>query len=552
MIAPHLEIKEYHVGLYCRLSVDDGNQMMESTSISNQKEMLLNYAKDKGWKIVDVYIDDGYSGTNFDRPGFKEMVHDIEMNRINTVITKDLSRLGRDYLKTGYYIDTFFPDHNVRYIAISDNIDTFQNEDDFLSFKNIINEMYAKDVSKKIRFTIQNQIKVGKNLRTAVPLYGYMYNEKNDRVPDPVTAPVVQKIFKLFLSGLNYASIAKRLEQEQVLTPMYYFYQKYGYGEMGSSNHFTRGFYHWSRESVRKIIINDEYTGNFRRGKSQSRFKSKKIILIPKEGQHVFPNRYPPLINQKDFDMANQQVDLYRENCVKPTINRYSGLVFCGVCGKPMRHKADRRVNQRDYIRITCRTVGCSDERGTILYEDLDKVIKKELMSLKKAITNQKDKFLQMAIEASRKCLATSESEMLQNEKKMCKENITKLERYIRKAHEQKVDGILPDDAYHSMMAKYVAEKDDLESRILFLDRRLEAEQDVVPDYVGGAKDFIEYLDSLNLVNCLQKVNLNLLISKIIITNHGNSKYRERMDKKVVIVYKKIDALIKEFMQDEE
>lgn len=552
MIAPHQEITQYNVGLYCRLSIDDGNQMMESTSISNQREMLTKYVKEKGWTIVDTYVDDGYSGTNFDRPGFKEMVHDVEMGRINTVITKDLSRLGRDYLKTGYYIDTFFPDHNVRYIAVSDNIDTFQNEDDFLPFKNIINEMYAKDVSKKIRFTIQNQIKVGKNLHTAIPLYGYMYNEKNERIPDPNTAPIVQKIFRLFLSGSNFSMIAKQLQQEQVLTPMYYFYQRYGYGTGSVGNHFTRGFYNWSRETVRKIIINDEYVGNFRRGKSQRRFKSKRIILVPKDGQHVFENKYPPIIDRKDFDMASEQVEIYRANGVKPTINRYTGLVFCGVCGKPLRHKTDIRVNKRDFVRLTCRTVGCSEERGTILYDDLDKVIRKELMALKKAIMDHKEKFMAMAEEASRKCLASSESEMLKSERTMCHENITKIERYIRKAHEQKVDGILPDDAYHNMMARYVAEKDDLESRIKFLDKKIETQEDLAPDYVEGARDFMEYFENINAVNCLQKVNLNLLISKIIITNHGDKQYRERMNKTIVIIYRRIDSLIKEFLKDEQ
>ena len=141
--------KDVKLGIYCRLSVDDGN-VSDSISIQNQKELLTKYAKEKGYQIIDYYIDDGYSGTNFDRPAFKEMLYDIENKRINTVITKDLSRLGRDYLKVGYYIDTYFPDRDIRYIALSDNIDTAINEDEFIPFKNIINEMYAKAVSKKI------------------------------------------------------------------------------------------------------------------------------------------------------------------------------------------------------------------------------------------------------------------------------------------------------------------------------------------------------------------------------------------------------------------
>lgn len=152
--------KVYNVGIYCRLSVDDGVMLSESVSIANQKKIIQKYVEEKGWNIYDIYADDGYSGTNFERPEFQRMLLDIEKGNINTVITKDLSRLGRNYLKTGFYLDNYFPDHNIRYIAISDGIDSINDEDDLLPFKNLINEMYAKDVSKKIRFTTQNRIKM--------------------------------------------------------------------------------------------------------------------------------------------------------------------------------------------------------------------------------------------------------------------------------------------------------------------------------------------------------------------------------------------------------
>ena len=156
-----IKMNDYNVAIYCRLSVDDGSQL-ESMSISNQKDVLTKYVNDRGWSIHNYYIDDGYSGTNFERPAFQRMISDIERGYINIFITKDLSRLGRDYLKSGAYIDDYFPRHNVRYIAISDNVDTDDTLDEMVPFKNIINELYAKDVSKKIRFTINNHMKTGK------------------------------------------------------------------------------------------------------------------------------------------------------------------------------------------------------------------------------------------------------------------------------------------------------------------------------------------------------------------------------------------------------
>lgn len=544
--------QQFNVGVYCRLSVDDGNASADSVSIQNQKELLTKYVLEHGWNITQYYIDDGFSGTNFDRPGFKEMLHDIEDKRINLVITKDLSRLGRDYLKTGFYIDTYFPDRDVRYIAVSDNIDTFEHEDDFVPFKNIINEMYAKDVSKKIRFTLQNQMKTGKDNKTAFPLYGYMFDEKGARLPDPTTAPVVQLIYKMFLSGESYASIARYLRKKEIIIPMYYNYQKYGIGANSDGKFFVRDFYDWSRNTVRNILINDEYTGTFRRGKTASRFKSKKKVVVAKDAQYVFEDRYPAIISKKDFELAQEQVGIFkREFANNGGINRYSGMIFCGICGKPMRHKKDVRVNRRDFIRLTCRTPKCGDSRGIIQYEDLDKLLRKEIMALKSHVLEHKKEFLDMAQDAAKGSLKTSEYQIMQNQKNLYEENLSKVERYIKKAYEQKIDGLLLEDTYISMIGKYNAEKDSLMAKIKDLEYRMNEEKDIVPDYYNDALDFVRALESINNINCLERVNLNLLISKIYVTNDGNLKKKpEKRNKEVTIVYRRVDALIRSFLDD--
>ena len=186
--------KNYRVAIYMRLSRDDGNE--ESQSIQSQRDILSAYVEKQGWTIVDEYADDGYSGTNFERPNFKRLIEDIELGRVDLVITKDLSRLGRNYIQVGYYTEEYFPEKNVRYIALNDNYDSEDGDgDDFIPFRNVINEWYAKDISKKIRFTLDSKSKNGEPRNTVFPIFGYAYNELYERIPDPETAPIVQLIF---------------------------------------------------------------------------------------------------------------------------------------------------------------------------------------------------------------------------------------------------------------------------------------------------------------------------------------------------------------------
>ena len=223
-------ISVYRVGIYCRLSQEDGCE--ESQSISAQKEILSDYVKKQGWEIVDIYADDGYTGTNFLRPQFRRMVEDIERGKINLVITKDLSRLGRNYVQSGYYLEEFFPDHNVRYIALNDNFDSVDEDSfDFMPFKNIINEWYAKDVSKKIRFSLDGKAKNGEPRNTVFPIFGYTYNEFYERVPDPRSAQTVRLIFEKYIEFASTSRVAKYLTSHKIYVPRLYNALKYGYNK---------------------------------------------------------------------------------------------------------------------------------------------------------------------------------------------------------------------------------------------------------------------------------------------------------------------------------
>ena len=240
-------LKDKITALYCRLSQDDG--LEESNSITNQKSILLRYVQDNGFPNPQFYVDDGVSGTTFERDGFKAMMSDIEAGKVGIVITKDLSRLGRDYLKTGEYIEIIFPDYDVRYIAINDNVDTFKSENELMAFKNIFNDWYARDCSKKIKAVFKSKGQSGKPLTTNVP-YGYKKSEtdKNQWEVDEETAPVVKRIFQLCIDGYGPMQIAKIISADNILTPT-------AYHQLKSTGRITvEKPYRWVQETIVGIL----------------------------------------------------------------------------------------------------------------------------------------------------------------------------------------------------------------------------------------------------------------------------------------------------------
>ena len=537
--------KVYNVGIYCRLSVDDGVMLSESVSIANQKKIITKYVEEKGWNIYDIYADDGYSGTNFDRPEFQRMLLDIEKGNINTVITKDLSRLGRNYLKTGFYLDNYFPDHNIRYIAISDNIDSINDEDDLLPFKNLINEMYAKDVSKKIRFTTQNRIKNGIDTRCSIPLYGYMYDKGNGRIINPETAQVVKLIFEYYKRGMRIADIAWELEKQKILTPMAYFHEKTGYaGE-------PKYKYKWSQTVISKMLSDTAYLGTLTRGKTITKFKSKKVRIALPEERYVFENKFEPIIDQETFDECQRIKQKFINMFETRTEVPYTEICYCGICGNKLRYKNNKHVDGSDNPRLVCRT-SYEPKKGTILVSDLEKVLIQELMNLKEVILSHEEEFMDKA----KKC-ALGEIDNLKYKREVEALNSmidqrSKIDLYIKKAFEQYSLNILPVDTYKDMIKKYTSEKDKIDLEIKDLKEQIELNQKNAPDYEYEARRYVETLKSLTEDNCLEKVKLTSLISKIFIKTDGIKKKRQKQNKFLDIIYYAVDPLVKEFMDDEE
>lgn len=341
----------YNVGIYCRLSKDDDTEG-ESSSILTQRAMLTDYCIECGYRIFDTYVDDGYSGLNFQRPDFTRLLHDIEGGCIDMVVTKDLSRLGRDYIMTGYYTEIYFPAKNVRYVALGDSFDSLKEDNDIAPFKNILNDMYAKDISRKIKNAKHQHAKDGKIVGTRMP-YGYRRSEsdRNRLGPDPETAKVVRLIYDLALEGLGSVLIAQELDRKRILTPGAY---KFSTGEIHTLPKPNSEQYKWGSAAVINILNDRVYIGDLICLKTEStNYKTKKRVKVPPERQIVTRNCHEAIVSEAEFlrvkELMSQRrcpAKLYRENL-------FRGLLYCSECGHPL-SIAHRKLKYREEDLYRC------------------------------------------------------------------------------------------------------------------------------------------------------------------------------------------------------
>lgn len=320
----------YKVGLYCRLSKDD-DQRGESASISTQRSMLSSYCQERGYQIYDVYVDDGYSGLNFARPAFQQLLQDIEAGKINMVLTKDLSRLGRDYIMTGYYSEIFFPSQGVRYIALADNFDSENTENDIAPFKNILNEMYARDISRKIKAAKHQQAKDGKFIGAQAP-FGYR-KENHQLVIDPEAVVVVRRIYAMASSGYSEIEICRQLESDHVLTPSTY---KLMHGDKRFSR-YCENSYQWRTSTIQRILTDTVYLGTLTSLRTETKnYKSKQRKNAPKEQWIVTENAHEAIITRKQFEDAKIARNNHFCVAMQQRDNLFRGLLFCVGCGHPL------------------------------------------------------------------------------------------------------------------------------------------------------------------------------------------------------------------------
>lgn len=350
----YLEISnpmDYHVALYIRLSKEDETEG-PSQSVTNQKSLLNEFVQQHRLSVYDTYVDDGWSGTSFDRPDFQRMIEDIEAKKVNMVITKDLSRLGRDYIMTGHYMERYFPEKRVRYISLLDGIDTGveSTANDITPFRAIMNDMYAKDISKKIKSVKRDKQRKGQFIG-GKPMYGYKMHptEKNEIVIDEEVAPVVRRIFAMALDGMSCRKIAATLNEEGVPTPATYC----GWN-MGRKGPYA-GL--WSSERISEMLQNETYLGNMVQGRTvKISYKSKKCLKQDRENWVVVENTHEPLIDKETFQKVRMLVNSRKHTRSRTYDFLLKGLIFCHECGYPMAVLNRPPVSGEDRLLFVCRT----------------------------------------------------------------------------------------------------------------------------------------------------------------------------------------------------
>ena len=515
--------------LYCRLSNDDDLQG-ESNSITNQKSMLMDYAKKNGFRNIEIYVDDGWSGTNFNRPDFQRLVRDMEDGKIGTVITKDLSRLGRDYLMTGQYIEMIFPEYDIRYIAINDNFDTVKAENEMMIFRNVFNDFYARDCSKKIKAVFKAKGMSGKPLASKPP-YGYKKSEQDKNVweIDEEAAAVVRRIFKMCIEGLGPQQIAKRLSAENILIPSAYNASK-GNLESHSYKYPTR----WGDQTIVKILEKPEYCGHTVNFKTYRKsYKHKKRMDIPKDEWTIFENTHPAIISQNDFDLV-QELRSHRRKMQKcEEVNPFSGMVYCADCGKPM-YLCRSRSLTKEQEHMKCSTYAkdqneCSAHfiRTCVLKE----LLLNEINKMLDYVHGNKEKYLDLLVQQT----GENHAEEVKNAKKKIaksEKRIAELDKLFTRLYEDNVSGKISDERFEMMSKSYESEQKDLKSSVAELQKFIESKEQQDSD-INSFMDIVSRYEHLTDITPEQ---MHELIERIEV--HAPDKSSGHRQQKVDIYFR--------------
>ena len=460
----YLEISnpmEYHAALYIRLSKEDENEG-PSESVTNQKSLLDEFVQQHRLSVYDTYVDDGWSGTSFDRPAFQRMIADIEDKKVNMVITKDLSRLGRDYILTGHYMERYFPEHRVRYISLLDGIDTGVDStaNDITPFRAIMNDMYAKDISKKIKSVKRDKQRKGQFIG-GKPVYGYKMHptEKNKIVIDEEVAPVVRRIFALALSGMSCRNIAALLNQEGVPTPA-----TYANLPVARPGPYT-GL--WSSERISDMLQNETYIGNMVQGRSvKISYKSKKCLKQDPANWVVVEGTHEPLIDRETFQKVRMLVNSRRHTRSRTYDFLLKGLIFCHECGYPLAVLNRKNAKGEDVLYFVCRTYQRFTKAGVCTCHSIkektvtDAVIAK-VREVCQAYLNP-DELLPVAQEAVENARKQSS---LESELQALQSKIDSLTVNLDRMYTDRLSGLLPEADFQRIFSRIKLEREQLEEK---------------------------------------------------------------------------------------
>ena len=503
--------------LYERLSRDDfgkdDDQQRESNSISNQKAMLEEFAARQGFTNIVHFTDDGISGTCFDRPGFLAMMKEVEAGNVEYLCIKDMSRMGRDYLKVGQIME-ILRQRGVRLIAINDGVDSARGDDDFTPFRNIMNEYYARDTSRKIRSTFQSKGKSGKHL-TGTVIYGYLWNEARDQwLVDPEAADVVKRIFAMTIDGYGPYQIASKLKSEKVLIPSAYLAQ---HGEGVNKNKTFKDVYGWGSSTICNILEKREYLGHTINFKTRKHFKDKKSHYVPEDEWTIFENTHEPIIDQQTFDLVQK---------IRGNVRRYpdgwgeaaplTGLLYCADCGGKMyvhRTNNGKRISQYTCSQYSKVPVGklCTTQHR--INEDVVlSLVSEMLKAIAEYAKHDRAEFVRVVQEAQ-SSQQTAEVRKQRTRLATAKQRVSELEVLLCKIYEDNILGKLSDSRYATLDAQYEKEQSELTAEISALEK-------AVKSYEKHEKDadrFIALIDKYENFDKLTIAMLNEFIEKILV-----------------------------------
>ena len=524
--------------LYCRLSRDDGAEG-ESNSIANQKKLLAKYAKEHGFTNTKFYVDDGYTGTNFNRPGFQQMLEDMEMGYISTVIVKDSSRFGRNYLEVGQYTDYYFPEHNIRFIAINDCIDSENGEDDFGAFRNVMNEMYAKDISRKVRSSHRLRGNAGEPL--APPPYGYVKDPENKKkwIIDPDAAEVVRRVFRLCIEGNGNETIARILQDDKVLVPQAYWQSK---GMSRGGKKTQPNPYKWCKTTIAKMLEQQEYCGDIINFKSYSKsFRNKTRVENPKENWAIFKDVHEPIIDRETWERVqeltkNSKRRKPKSADVKKSI--FTNLLYCGDCG----HKLWFNINKQN---PSIRFYSCSNYKGLrgtcesthyVREDSLEQVVKMELFKLATYLDHDEDAFAELLEHKSNKD-SMAERKAAESALAAATARSQELLQLYERVYEDNVNGKVTDDWFMRLSHKYEVEQEELKKQMFDLKNKLER----LDTAQNSSGNFIRAIRKFMTMQTLTPIVLQELIDKIeVFPIEGTGKNRTQ---RLVIHYRFVGCI---------
>ena len=525
--------------LYCRLSRDDELQG-DSNSIINQKKILQKYALDHGWMNIRFYIDDGISGTTFNRPGFQEMIADIEAGIVKRVIIKDMSRLGRDYLQVGMYTEIMFPEHDVHFIAVNDGVDSKQGDNEFTPFRNIINEWYAKDTSKKIRAVMKVKGNAGEHLTTNAP-YGYMKDPANPKqwVRDNDAANVVYDIGLYVMDGYGPSQIARLLKQRKILTPAAYYESK----GINCNVKPQDDPYGWNASTVAHILDRwREYLGhtvNFKTTKKS--YKSKKKIQNPESEWVIFENTHEPIWTESIADA----VRLARQTRRRPTkmgeMGMFSGMMFCADCGSIMyqcRATGFRREQEYYLCAGYRKSRDICGSTHSILTVILEELILQNLCKVVSYAREQEDQFVKMVMDMDEK----ERSKGLAKKKKLltdAEKRISELDRIFKHLYEDNITGKLTDERFKKLSADYEAEQAALQTQANSLREEIQEEE----SKCANVERFLSIVRKYTEIPELTPHILHEFVEKIVVHAATDPHSKTNRKQEVDIYYKGIGIL---------